>query len=127
MEEIYMVPELEGEWSMLSGTLGGQDLPAEFVGAAVRIGAGDEVTILFGGQIFARSKVKIDRSVKPAAVEYHNLEGSYAGKTQYGICELAGDTIRICLAPPGSASAKDFTSTPENDHTLLVWQRRPRA
>ncbi len=113
--------ELAGEWSMGSGTLDGQPLDRNLIRSGRRVVKGNEMTVFFGTQVYSRAKFTVDRSKTPMAIDYYNTEGANAGKTQYGIYELDGATLRLCLAAAGQERPSDFTSTPGDGRTLTTW------
>ena len=57
-----------------------------------------------------RGSIKIDASKKPMAIDLIITEGSDAGKTQLGVIEVTGDTMRASLDTPGAGQRPtDFT------------------
>lgn len=56
----------------------------------------------FRGQINERGTVKIDATKKPMTIDLIITEGSDAGKTQLGIIEVTGDTLRASFGTPGA-------------------------
>ncbi len=84
------------------------------------------MTVLFGPQMYSKAKFTVDRSKTPMAIDYYNTEGGNAGKTQLGIYELNGTTLRLCLAAPGQERPADFTSAPGDGRILSAWIRAQR-
>ncbi|MBI1787478.1 MAG: TIGR03067 domain-containing protein [Acidobacteria bacterium] len=123
LDKLHFEPaaELEGEWSMVSGVLDGQPLDKRFAATGRRVVEGNELTVLFGPQVYSKAKFTVDRSKTPRAIDYYNTQGGNAGKTQYGIYELIGKTLQLCLAAPGQERPEDFTSAPGSARTLTVW------
>ena len=115
--------QLQGEWSMVSGSADGQPMPVEMRQQMKRVCKGDEATTMMAGQVFLKAKITIDPSKKPKTIDYQMTEGFTKGKTQFGIYEVAGDTFKSCFASPGAERPKDFTSTPGDGRTLTVWKR----
>jgi uncharacterized protein (TIGR03067 family) len=113
--------ELEGEWTMLSGVLDGRPVDRRMLATGRRVTRGDETTVLFGTQVFMRMTFTLDTSRRPRAVDYQNLEGSNRGKAQRGIYELDGETLRLCVAPPGADRPANFATTPGDGRLLTVW------
>ena len=117
------VAELAGEWSMIAGTLDGRPLDRNLVSTGRRVVESSEITVLFGPQVYSRAKFTVDRSKSPMAIDYYNTQGSNAGKTQLGIYELNGKTLKLCLAAPGGERPGDFASTPGDARTFTVWTK----
>ena len=78
---------------------------------------GDEYHQTLDGQVNERGTIKLDASKKPMTIDLIITEGSDAGKTQLGIIEVSGDTIRANLdAPGGQQRPTDFAI---KDGTLM--------
>jgi len=56
----------------------------------------------FGGTVNERGTFKVDATKKPMTIDLSITEGNDAGKTQLGIFEVTGDTMRCSFNPPGS-------------------------
>ena len=119
--------QLQGEWSMVSGSGDGQPLPEEMRKLMKRVCKGDETTALMAGQIYFKAKITIDPSKKPKTIDYRMTEGFTKGKTQLGIYELDGDTLKSCFGAPGAERPTDFTSKPGDGRTASVWKRDKKA
>ena len=115
--------QLQGEWSMVSGSGDGQPLPDEMRKQMKRVCKGDEVTATRAGQMCFKAKITIDPSKNPKSIDYEMTEGFTKGKTQLGIYELDGDTLKSCFGAPGADRPTDFTSKPGDGRTLSVWKR----
>jgi uncharacterized protein (TIGR03067 family) len=118
--------QLQGEWSMVSGTADGQPVPEEMRKQMKRVCKGDEITVTAGGQIFLKAKVSIDPSRKPKTIDYEMIDGFTKGKKQLEIYELDGDTFKSCFGAPGAERPKDFTSQPGDKRTSSVWKREKK-
>ena len=119
--------QLQGEWSMVSGTADGQSMPEEMRKQMKRVCKGDEITVTAGGQMFLKAKVAIDPSKKPKTIDYEMTDGFTKGKKQLGIYELDGDTFKSCFGAPGAERPKDFTSAPGDMRTSSVWKREKES
>ena len=115
--------QLEGEWSMVSGEANGLSMPKETVKSGKRVAKDGETTITMGGQVYFKAKFSIDPTKKPRAIDYTMTEGPTKGKTQLGIYELDGDTVKFCFAAPGKDRPTDFTADEGSQRTLSVWKR----
>ncbi len=76
--------KLAGEWTMVSGEMGGQKMPEEFVKTGKRVTKGNETTSTINGQIFLKATFTIDPSKKPKTIDYLMTDGPTKGKTQTG-------------------------------------------
>lgn len=114
--------QLQGEWTMVSGSSDGHPLPPELLKLMKRVCQGDETTSWMGGQIYFKAKLTLDPSQKPKTIDFQMTEGVTKGKTQLGIYELDGDTLKSCFAAPGAERPTDFASKPNDGRTLSVWK-----
>ena len=118
---------LQGEWSMVSGSADGQEMPEDMAKQMKRVCKGDETTTTMGGQVFLRAKITLDPSKKPKAIDYDMVEGATKGKKQLGIYEIDGDTFKSCFAKPGEERPTDFSTKPGDGRTLSIWKRAKPA
>ena len=95
---------LQGTWLLTS--VNGEPLTEELMLTF----AGDKYHQTVGGTVNERGTIKVDASKKPMTIDLAITEGSDAGKTQLGIIEVTGDTIRGNLDTPGAGQRPtDFT------------------
>src|SRR5205814_6984524 len=106
---------LQGEWLMVSGSADGYPMPEEMLGRSKRVCKGDELTVIVGGRPFMKAKITIDPTKKPKAIDYLMTEGFTKGKTQLGIYEDDGGTLKSCFAGPGDERPTEFISK-QGDH-----------
>jgi uncharacterized protein (TIGR03067 family) len=116
--------QLQGEWSMVSGSADGQPMPEQMLKQMKRVCKGDEATVTMAGQPYIKAKITIDPSKKPKTIDYQMTDGFTKGKTQLGIYEVAGDTFKSCFGMPDAERPTDFTSKPGDGRTLSVWKRQ---
>ena len=115
--------QLQGEWSMVSGSADGQPMRDEIRKQMKRVCQGDDVTTTMGTQVILKAKITVDFSKKPKTIDYQMTEGLTKRKTQLGIYELDGDTFRSCFSAPGDPRPTDFTTKPGDHRTLTMWKR----
>jgi uncharacterized protein (TIGR03067 family) len=118
------IAQLQGEWSMVSGSADGSAMPDAMRETAKRVCKGEETTVTVGGLLIMKAKFTIDSSRKPKTIDYQMIDGPTKGKKQLGIYELEGDTVKFCFGSPGSERPPDFTSKPGDGRTLSVWKRK---
>ena len=119
--------QLQGEWSMLSGSADGQPMPDGMRKQMKRLCKGDETTTTMGEQMFLKAKITIDPSKNPKTIDYDMMDGFTKGKKQLGIYEVDAETFKSCFAKPGEGRPADFTSKPGDGRTLSVWKRKKEA
>ena len=115
--------QLQGEWSMVSGSADGQPMSDELRKLMKRVCKGDEATRTMAGQVYFKAKITIDPSKKPKTMGYQMTEVFTKGKTQLGIYESEGYTFRSCFSAPGDPRPTDFTTKPGDKRTMTVWKR----
>lgn len=113
---------LEGEWTMVSAVFSGKPMDASMVAWCRRITQGDVTTVVAGPQTMVKARFTIDASQSPSAIDYVNLSGANKGKSQAGIFELKGPTLRICMAEPGKPRPAEFASNPGDGRSLTTWR-----
>ena len=118
--------QLQGEWSMAGAGGGGQDLPSDMLKSSKRVCKGDETTVVVGGQLLMKAKFTLDPSKKPKSIDYRVTGGPNSGKTQLGIYELDGDTVKFCFSTPGMDRPTDFTAKQGDGRTSSVWKREKK-
>jgi uncharacterized protein (TIGR03067 family) len=123
--DIEMTPlmrRLEGEWLPVQLVTDGQPLAEQWLAYGSRTCAGNEVKVVFGGQVMVHAKVRIDEAATPVAVDYLHLSGSSKGAVSRGIMEWVGEEVRFLMAAPGQPRPAGFAHT---TGTLSGWRRKP--
>jgi uncharacterized protein (TIGR03067 family) len=118
--------QLQGEWAMSTGGRDGHTLPGDMLKNSKRVCKGDETAVVVGGQLLMKAKFTLDPSKKPKSIDYQITGGANAGKTQLGIYELDGDTVKFCFSTPGKDRPTDFATKAGDGHTSSVWKREKK-
>lgn len=124
--DVPMTPllrRLEGEWIPVELVLDGKPMPDQWLAFGSRVTAGNEVKVVFGGQVMLHAKMRIDDSTTPIAVDYLNLAGAQRGAVSHGIMEWVGDEARFLMAAPGWPRPVNFSATPAAG-TLSRWRKK---
>ena len=100
--------KLHGEWTMVSGKADGSPLPDFIVSRAKRVCDGDTITVTAGEQLIMKARVKIDPTQKPKTINFEIIDGPTKGKTQLGIYEVDGNTLKSCFAAPSEPRPAKF-------------------
>jgi len=116
--------QLQGEWTMVSGSRDGQAIPEEFLKGSKRVAKENETTVIVGGQLVMKAKFTLEPSSKPKTIDYAVTDGPNKGKTQLGIYELSGDQVKFCFSVPGGDRPTEFGTKPgDGPHILSVEER----
>jgi uncharacterized protein (TIGR03067 family) len=124
--DVPMTPllrRLEGEWIPVELVLDGKPMPDQWLAFGSRVAAGNEVKVVFGGQVMVHAKMRIDESATPVAVDYLNLSGAQRGAVSRGIMEWVGDEARFLMAAPGRPRPANFSAPPAAG-TLSRWRKK---
>jgi uncharacterized protein (TIGR03067 family) len=98
---------LQGTWVITS--INGQSAPEGSPEMTLTV-IGDKYHQTLAGQVNERGTIKVDASKKPMTVDLMITEGQDAGKTQLGVIEVSGDTLRANLDTPAAQQRPaDFT------------------
>ena len=76
-----------------------------------------------GGQVNERGTFKVDASKKPMTIDLTIVEGPDAGKTQLGIFEVSGDTLRANFGLAGE-KMRPADLKPAEGSLLLVAKKK---
>ena len=116
--------DLQGTWTMVSGSADGQDMPEEFAKQMRRVFTGNELTVTMGERIFFKAKVTVDPTKKPKTIDYEVTEGLTKGKRQFGIYELEEGKFKSSFAKPDAPRPEDFK--PGEGRTVSTWTREKK-
>lgn len=122
--EVEMTPllrRLEGDWLPVQLVTNGEPMPEQWLAFGSRTVVGNEVKVIFGGQVMVHAKARVDESVTPIAIDYLAVGRSQKGTVTHGILEWVGDELRVLMAPAGQPRPSDFTSSAG---ILSQWRRR---
>jgi uncharacterized protein (TIGR03067 family) len=112
---------LEGDWNMVEGVFNGVPLASSMARWCNRITRGDLTTVVAGPQVMLKARFTLDSRSRPNAIDYVNLEGSNARKTQAGIVVIDDGLLKICMAAPGKLRPATFGSKPGDGRSFTTW------
>jgi uncharacterized protein (TIGR03067 family) len=110
--------ELVGEWRLVSAWQSGHPIDPRLLKSARRITTATHTTTYFGQQVYLNAAYTTDPTRSPKTIDLVAQD-----KTQLGIYELQGDTLRICFASSGHPRPTDYETTPGDGRTSAVWQK----
>ena len=117
--------ELAGEWQLVAAFQEGQALDASMVKTGRRVTTATQTTTYFGKQVYMKATYTTDATQTPKTIDLVSN-----GKTQLGIYEVAGDTMKICFSRTGLPRPTDYETRAGDGRTSAVWKLvkgRPRA
>jgi uncharacterized protein (TIGR03067 family) len=118
---------LQGTWAFVSGELDGKTIPEDQYkqNAPKLVLEGTKFVVRINtGDITQEAVCKVDPAKKPRTIDLTIVSGEFKGKTQLGIYELKGDTLRFCFARPGKKPRPTaFTTKPNSGHKITVTKR----
>jgi uncharacterized protein (TIGR03067 family) len=108
---------------MVAAVFSGAAMAEDMVKWCKRITRGDLTTVVAGPQVMLKARFSLEHARAPSAVNYVNLAGAQKGKAQLGIFELAGETLRVCMAAPGKSRPAEFSSQAGDGRSYTTWRR----
>jgi len=114
---------LEGEWAMVAAVFNGKPMPDESVRWCRRTTRGDVTKVVAGPNVMLEARFTLDTAASPWSIDYVNLAGPVKGQSQLGIAELRGDSLQICMSPPGAPRPSEFASTAGDKRSYTTWRR----
>ena len=118
-----LLRRLEGEWVPVQLARDGEPMKEQWLAFGSRTAVGNEVKVVFGGQVMVHAKVRIDEGAMPIAIDYLNLDGRQAGTVSRGIMEWTGDEVRFLMAAPGQPRPTDLNARGKGT-TFSQWRRK---
>jgi uncharacterized protein (TIGR03067 family) len=120
---------LEGSYTPVSMTRGGEPAPDEFLKTVAFAIKGDTLSVKFKKNDKEEDKeatLVVDPSQKPIAIDMTPKDGPDANKPMLGIVKVEKDTVTICWSDRGDKAErpKDFTSTKDNKQFLIVLKKK---
>lgn len=116
--------KLQGEWLPVELITSGKPLEASYLPFGLRIHAGVETKVVFGGQTMVHAKVRFNETATPIEVDYFNLGGTSKGSISLGLFQWDGEEAVYCMGAPGASRPSDFSCNTGSGRTLSRWKRK---
>ena len=123
VEKTPLMARLEGEWVPTQLVQNGQAMQETILPMGSRSVVGNEVKVVFGGQVMVHVKMRIDEKQSPVAVDYLNVGKFSTGQVSLGVLQWLGDEVQICMAAPGQPRPEDFSCAVGSGRTLSRWKK----
>ena len=114
----------QGTWRATSSIYDGQEASAEVVRSITRTVEKDHAVWKRDGKSFAGTKIELDPSRDPKAIDVIPDGGKDRGERVLGIYKLEGDRLTICMAAPGQPRPGRFQAGKGSGCTLRTFTRR---
>ena len=108
---------LEGEWHFESLEVDGTKMPAGSFSASRLLIDGDRFR-MESAEATYDGVFTIDAEAQPSRIDIEFVEGPEAGEHSYGIYELKGAALTLCLGLVGSERPAGFTTSKGSGHAL---------
>jgi len=119
-----LLKDLEGNYTPVSMTKGGEKAPDDVATTAKFQIKGDTFIVRFGKGEEKTATIVVDTDQKPTAIDMTPKEGPEAGKPMLGVVKIDKDTVTLCWTDEDKpVRPKDFTSTKENKNYLIVMKK----
>jgi uncharacterized protein (TIGR03067 family) len=113
----------QGTWHASTSVYDGQEAPAEIVRSITRTVEKDHVVWKRDGKSFAGTRIELDPSRDPKAIDVIPDGGKDRGERVPGIYKLEDDRLTICMAAPGQPRPKEFKAEKGSGCTLRTFIR----
>jgi len=118
----------QGTWQVVKLQIAGNDLTPFLKDADPTMTFKADTYAFKAGPEGEKGTFKFDAKAKPATIDLTIVEGRGKGKTQLGIYELEGETLRICMGDEGSKDRPTkFGSAKDAPELVLFTLKRKKA
>ena len=109
---------LQGTWKVVSMVENGLPVTGDKVGKLTMTFKDNEVTLSENEKPGPTAKVKLDPLQKPAEIDF-----DAKGRTEFGIYELEGDNLKLCMGGFNGVRPRTFESPKESQVGFMVLKR----
>ena len=125
VHHVDLLNNLEGTWGLKSLEIGGNSIPGGLLTNSKIVMNGDRFNTLSPeGNYLGEFAINVQLS--PMEIDVHFIEGPHAGQFSYGIFELKGDELTICLGLVGASRPTEFSSSGSPMHALEHLRRETK-
>jgi uncharacterized protein (TIGR03067 family) len=111
--------QVQGRWVPAEMIDNGEKVPESNLAAVKLEIKGNQFTLEHSDGVY-RGKFEIKATASPKLMDVTLDDGTEVA----AIYEVAGDTVKVCYAPPGSSRPTDFKSSAGSDRVLTVYKRK---
>jgi uncharacterized protein (TIGR03067 family) len=115
---------IKGTWALTAVTDNGQEGDENFIKSTKAKFEDKSYSQIFAGNTVEEGTYKLDLEKTPKTIDFIIEKGMDKGKTQLGVYEIDGDTLKFCVTKSGSElRPKNFDAKAGSNQTLFVWKR----
>ena len=115
---------LQGTWQVTALTINGNKAKDEDAKKFKVVNGDDGVwSIRSEGKEISKGTSTLDPTKKPKTIDFTPTKGGGTGDKFQGIYQLKKNSRKLCFAPAGKDRPTKFSSTPENQHILVTYER----
>ncbi len=118
-----LIERMQGHWVPTALVRDGVPMNDQWLAYGSRVGTGNDVKVVFGGQTMVHAKVRVNDQVTPIAIDYLGLSGAAKNKISLGILEWIDDELLVVMSQPGDERPTEFTAEKGSGRTLSRWKR----
>ena len=125
-EPVPDIKQLQGTWEVVEFTANGKVIP-EKGRQGMKFEVTDTTMHMSARGREASFQIKLNTSVTPNTIDYTALEGTFKDKTNYGIYELKGDELKLCMHNKDADKPPTAFKSVEGDNVALFVLRRVKT
>ncbi len=115
---------IEGTWRITALVINGNEAKEEDIRKITVVNGDDGAwSVRIEGQEIDKGTSSFDPTKKPKTIDFTPTEGGGKGDQFLGIYELGQNVRKLCFAPAGKDRPTEFSSTPDNGHILVTFER----
>ncbi len=123
---VQQLRSLEGEWRFATLEIDGTAVPGAALTQSRLLMDGDRFRVESPEATY-EGVFNIDVEATPPQIDIEFVEGPEAGNWSYGLYELDGDRLTICLGLTGASRPTAFATSPGSGHALERFRRASAA
>lgn len=115
---------IQGTWQITALTINGNKAKDEDA-KKITVVNGDDGTwsIRSENKEISKGTSTFDPTKKPKTIDFTPTDGGGKGDQFLGIYQLGKNARKLCFAPAGKDRPTEYSSTPENQHILVEFER----
>lgn len=118
--------KFEGAWEFVDLEIDGATMPVEAMTGSRILMDGDRFR-MESPEATYEGIFNIDVEKTPHHIDIEFIDGPEAGNYSFGIYELNGDTLKICLGLAGFSRPESFATSPNSGHALENLRRASKS